>query len=73
MPHLADQFFWADRLQRLGAAPPAVRRGGLRSDELAAALAATLDNELLAERARELGDRLRERCPVAENPTLLLD
>jgi UDP:flavonoid glycosyltransferase YjiC (YdhE family) len=59
VPHVLDQFYWARRIHVLGVGPPPIPRRQLSGERLAAALAATLDNELVRERARELGERLR--------------
>lgn len=62
MPHVLDQFYWARRVERLGLGPPAVRRRDFTPERLADALAELADNEVLAERARDLGERLRLRA-----------
>jgi len=67
IPHLLDQYYWSNRVSMLGVGPPAIHRRRLTSSQLAGTLSAMLDNELLAERARELGERLRERA--VEDPT----
>ena len=64
VPHVMDQFYWAKRVSALGLGPPALPRTRLTAKRLAQVLAATLDNELLAERARALGERLRARKRV---------
>ncbi len=64
VPHLADQFYWGRRIELLGLGPPAVPRRRLTAGRLATALLTTLDNEVLSERAREFGARLRERAAV---------
>ena len=72
VPHLMDQFYWGRRVQLLGLGPPPLARKRLRADRLAAALEATLENELLAERAREVGERLRARSAI-DTSTVLAD
>ena len=62
MPHLLDQHYWAHRVQLLGVAPPPIRRSRLNAERLTETLSATLGNEHLAERASELGGRLRDRA-----------
>jgi vancomycin aglycone glucosyltransferase len=59
VPHVLDQFYWAKRVHVLGVGPPPIPRKRLTAERLSEALAATLDNELARERARELGERLR--------------
>ena len=62
VPHVFDQFYWARRVAELGIGPPGPRRRRLAAAPLAEALAATLDNGVLLERAREFGARLRSRA-----------
>jgi hypothetical protein len=49
-------------------ASPPLRRTRLDAEHLAEALSATLENELLAERASELGAHLRERTGAGIPP-----
>ncbi|MGH0035289.1 MAG: glycosyltransferase [Myxococcota bacterium] len=62
VPHVLDQFYWAKRVQELGLGPPAVARRGLSAESLAGAIAQTVDAEVCAERASELGAALRARA-----------
>jgi vancomycin aglycone glucosyltransferase len=68
VPHVLDQFYWAERVARLGIGVHGPRRSRLDADSLAAALAQVLDNEIIAERARELGERLRREALAAADP-----
>ncbi|MEE9609112.1 MAG: glycosyltransferase [Myxococcota bacterium] len=68
VPHIADQFYWGRRVSLLGLGPPPLPRAKLTAPRLAAALAAILDNELLAERAREFGARLLAALEDAPDP-----
>jgi vancomycin aglycone glucosyltransferase len=54
VPHVLDQYYWAERVSRLGV-------GSLR---------ALRDNELVSENAAALGERLRERIATREDPAL---
>jgi len=60
VPHVLDQFYWAQRVTALGIGVMAGRRRGLGVGALAEAIRAVAGNELVEERARELGARLRE-------------
>ncbi len=60
IPHLLDQHYFGHRLQLLGVAPPPLPRLKLSSARLAELISATLENEFLADRARELAESL---CP----------
>jgi vancomycin aglycone glucosyltransferase len=72
VPHLLDQFYWAHRVSQLGLGPPALRKRQLRADRLAQALGAILDNEIAAERAREVGERLRREASAIDPVAILL-
>jgi vancomycin aglycone glucosyltransferase len=74
VPHVLDQFHWAQRVAAAGVAPPPLPRRRLDATGLAGAIRATLDNELLRERARELGIRLRDALRTRPDPeSALLD
>lgn len=69
IPHVADQFYWARRIEQLGIGPPTLARNRLSAAPLASALAEVIENELLAERAHELGNRLRSRLSESGCPS----
>lgn len=62
IPHVLDQYYWGHRVQELGLGPVPIPRRHLSSERLAAAIAEALENEVLRERAAELGERLRLRA-----------
>jgi UDP:flavonoid glycosyltransferase YjiC (YdhE family) len=64
IPHLLDQHYWGHRVHLLGVAPPPLPRHGLSAAGLAERIAATLENEFLSERARELAAKLRAGDPL---------
>lgn len=68
VPHLADQFYWGRRVSELGIGVVTGRKHRVALDDLVAPLAAVLDNEMLHERASELGARAlsaaREADPI---------
>jgi vancomycin aglycone glucosyltransferase len=64
VPHLADQYYWGRRVELLGLGPPAIPRRRLSAESLREAIAVTLENEVLAERARDLGGRLRAEARI---------
>jgi vancomycin aglycone glucosyltransferase len=68
VPHTADQFYWARRVEMLGLGPPPLPRKRLRARDLAEALTATLDNEWLRARAAEIRDRSHTRRAAAPDP-----
>lgn len=59
VPHLLDQFYWAGRVRMLGLGPPALSRQKLDAALLGNGIRELVENEILAERAGELGARLR--------------
>jgi vancomycin aglycone glucosyltransferase len=61
VPHGADQFYWGHRVRALGLGPPPLPRRRLSRERLAEALRQILENELLLERAQDLGRRLCSR------------
>jgi UDP:flavonoid glycosyltransferase YjiC (YdhE family) len=66
VPHVADQFYWARRVAELGIGPLPLPRRRLDAGRLAELIGAVVENEIVAERARELGERLRARPDGAE-------
>lgn len=72
VPHLADQFYWARRGVRLGVAVPAMTRRRLDAAGLASALREALDNEVIAERAQQLGVCLRAEAAASDPVGTLL-
>ena len=63
VPHLLDQFYFARRVRELGVGVATGARRGLDFAALAECIDAVLENEILAERASALGERMRARDP----------
>lgn len=63
VPHLLDQFYFARRVCELGVGVATGARRGLDFAALAECIDAVLENEILAERASALGERMRARDP----------
>lgn len=59
VPHVSDQFQWADELERLGVAPKQLRRTRLSARRLADRLAAVLGNEAMKRSALKMAERMR--------------
>ena len=72
VPHVLDQFYFERRLHMLGVAPPGIPRAKLTPTRLVETLGAVLDNELVAERASELGQRLARLGPTAPDAERVL-
>jgi sterol 3beta-glucosyltransferase len=58
VPHVGDQRFWADRLQRLGVAPSPIAPGELAAAQLASAVEVVLSSPPMRERAQALAARM---------------
>jgi len=63
VPHLLDQFYFARRVRELGVGVATGARRELDFAALAQCIDAVLENEILAERAAALGERMRARDP----------
>jgi UDP:flavonoid glycosyltransferase YjiC (YdhE family) len=59
IPHIADQFYWGERVAELGIGPPPIRRGKLERESLAAALERMARDESMRSAAAALGERIR--------------
>ncbi|RXK41092.1 hypothetical protein M231_01495 [Tremella mesenterica] len=55
-PWFGDQFFWANRVTRLGVG---LKLASLRSDEIADALVKATSNRIMIEKAARVGERIR--------------
>lgn len=73
VPHLFDQFFWSRRIEALGLGVGHVPRRRLAFAALRDALAAVLDAEIVAHRAREIGARLRDEADAIDPVAALLE
>ena len=71
VPHVGDQRFWADRLHRLGVAPPPVKLDGLAAAGLAEAIRAAAADRAIGEAARALARRVRAEDGVGATIALL--
>jgi sterol 3beta-glucosyltransferase/vancomycin aglycone glucosyltransferase len=71
VPHVADQFFWADELRRIGVTVKPVSRRALSADRLADRIRATRSNAGLQQRARELATTIRAENGVERAADLI--
>ncbi len=60
VPWCADQFFWADRLHRLGVSPPPLPASELTAARLSESMRLALHDDDMRARAAALGRRIRE-------------
>jgi len=66
VPFHGDQFFWARRVQELGAGPAPITRRRLTVERLAAALVAATSDPALRGRAAALGERIRAEDGIGD-------
>jgi UDP:flavonoid glycosyltransferase YjiC (YdhE family) len=65
IPHLLDQFYWGERVRRVGVGPAPVARARLSAARFERALARCLGDESLRRRARSLAQELRDDDGIA--------
>jgi UDP:flavonoid glycosyltransferase YjiC (YdhE family) len=63
--HLLDQFFWGNELERIGVAPPHLRRACLTAPKLARALDTVLHSASMARQALRIGVSLAREDGVS--------
>ncbi len=71
IPHLADQFFWGERLFQLGAAPRPIPLRKLNAQRLATAIEVVSASSAMRERARGLSEVMRKENGVGEAVALI--
>ncbi len=59
VPHVSDQFAWAEELQRLGAAPKMLRRTAWNAKKLASRIREVIDNPRMKQAAMAMSARMR--------------
>ena len=64
-PGAADQYFWADRIARLGAGPAPVARRDLTPARLARLFIRATKDQEMGEQARRIGEKIRAENGVA--------
>jgi sterol 3beta-glucosyltransferase len=72
IPHIADQFYWAQRVHELGAGPKPIRRTKLEATNLATALTELVEDNRLHEIASSLGEQIQTERGI-ENAVRLID
>jgi UDP:flavonoid glycosyltransferase YjiC (YdhE family) len=72
VPHVADQFYWGERVRVLGLGPPPVRRAGITARALASALEQIAETDVMHERATEIAHRLAGPHPLDADPARFL-
>jgi len=64
IPHIADQFYWGQRVYELGVGPKPIRRTHLEISELAASLFELVRNKNMKNTALQLGEKIRSENGV---------
>jgi UDP:flavonoid glycosyltransferase YjiC (YdhE family) len=59
IPHYADQFFWSNRINKLGVGPRWIPRTKLTAQKLARAITQAVTDQTMREKARQLGEAVR--------------
>ena len=59
MPHVSDQFAWAEELHRLGAAPPELRRTEWSAKTLASRISDVINNPRMKHAAMAMSARMQ--------------
>jgi UDP:flavonoid glycosyltransferase YjiC (YdhE family) len=72
VPHLGDQVFWGKRVAILGVGPKPIPRPKLTAGRLAAAIRATVHDNMMCYRAANLGEMIREERGV-ETAVMLIN
>jgi UDP:flavonoid glycosyltransferase YjiC (YdhE family) len=72
IPHIADQFYWGERVDQLGVGPKPVRRVDLETSVLVGSLAELFRNVSLRKAASQLGEKIRAEKGV-ENAVRLIE
>jgi len=71
IPHIADQFYWGQRVHELGVGPKPIRRARLDKNGLAVSLDELLRNEELHATASILGEQIRAENGIANAVRLI--
>ena len=72
IPHIADQFYWGQRVYELGVGPKPIRRENLEINGLVASLSELMQNDNLQDTASKLGEKIRSEHGI-ENAVKLIE
>jgi vancomycin aglycone glucosyltransferase len=73
VPHLLDQYYWGQRIQKIGLGPPPVPKSRLQTGVLAHAIQHMVTSPKLRTNARALSKPLQQRNGVQEAVRWLTD
>lgn len=71
IPHVADQFYWGQRVHELGVGPQPIRRTKLETKGLVGALEELARDEKMQKTAARLGDQIRQEKGIEEAVRLI--
>lgn len=71
VPHMSDQYYWANQVERLGIGPPAVWKSRLNAKKLGGAISKAVSDEAIQHRVRNLADMLRSKDGVSTMVNLI--
>jgi UDP:flavonoid glycosyltransferase YjiC (YdhE family) len=71
IPHILDQFYWADRIHALGLGPGPIWRSKLTGKRLKAAIIEAISNQRFRQRAREISLILRKQDSLGDAVRLI--
>lgn len=71
IPHLADQFYWGDQIEKLGVGPKPIRREQLDARGLVQALDTMLHDDAMRSAAASLGRQIRSEDGLGEAVRLI--
>ena len=72
IPHIADQFYWGERVYELGVGSKPIRRVNLEINGLVASLSELVQNDDMRNAASKLGEKIRSGNGV-ENAVRLIE
>jgi UDP:flavonoid glycosyltransferase YjiC (YdhE family) len=72
IPHIADQFYWGQRVYELGIGPKPIRRVNLEINGLTESLSELVGNDNLQKSASKLGEKIRSENGI-ENAVKLIE
>jgi UDP:flavonoid glycosyltransferase YjiC (YdhE family) len=72
IPHIADQFYWGDKVYELGVGPKPIRRTDLDGERLTAALNDLTEHEQMRIASKNLGEKIEAEFGV-ENAVQLIE
>jgi UDP:flavonoid glycosyltransferase YjiC (YdhE family) len=72
VPHILDQYYWGEQIRRVGLGPPPVWRSRLTAARLGKAIQDCLEKRSYRQKARLVGEQIRQRNGVQETMEAIL-